>query len=112
MDIQEKCSECSMRSGLSMCVCVCARVQLPQDSLQPTGSSYEYPFGMDVKRKTYGYFGHLILVDTWCLADEFSKRMSVYAQEVIFRFLCTGQPIFMLSASVRNQFLKWTQGKT
>lgn len=26
--------------------------------------------------------------------------------------LCTGQPIFMLSATVRNQFLKWTQGKT
>lgn len=88
MDIQEKCSKCFMRSGLFMrecvCVCVCTRVQLPQDSLQSTGSSYEYPFGMDVNRKTYGYFGHLILVDTWCLADEFSKRITVYAQEVIF----------------------------
>lgn len=70
-------------TSLYQCVFVYVRVQLPQDRLQPIGSSYQYPVGMDVNKETYGCFGHLILRNTWCLAVAF-YRITVYAQEVIF----------------------------
>lgn len=68
-----------------MCMSMSVHVQLPQDRLQPIDSSdltvCQYPCGMDVYRETYGYLGHLIIIDTRCLVVEFSKGIS---QELIF----------------------------
>lgn len=46
----------------------------------------------------------VILIDRWCLPVEFFRRIPASAQKSFSGCLCRGHPIFMLNATVYNQF--------
>lgn len=49
----------------------------------------------------------VILIDRWCLPVEFFRRITASAQKSFSGCLCRGNPIFMLNATVYNQFTEW-----
>lgn len=83
---------------------------LPQDRLQPIGSSCQHPSYTDVTRKTYGCFGHGIRIGTWRLAADFSKRITVYAQKVIFWLSMLWAPYFHAGCHCTQSIYKMDAG--